>query len=267
MNFTNLEGLSPAELLPIGIEMGLLPRYLYKYRGPDEGTKLVFSQNTVWFSNPKNFNDPFDCQIISSTDNSRQELERFMLRTRPHLQWQPAELAVLVNIAYYNPEDWNKMVNESIRSTMDIVGVSCFSENFNNLLMWAHYANAHTGVCLKFDLLADPNFFITPLKVVYSTDYPLYNQVRGDDTFASKLLNTKSSDWAYEEEWRIIKQDGQGANYFLKPTLVEVMFGCKASEEFIEEIKKLAIDSDMQQLVYKKAEISNSHFALNFREL
>ncbi len=34
--------------------------------------------------------------------------------------------------------------------------VACFSQNYNNFLMWSHYASGHTGICLEFEVDADP---------------------------------------------------------------------------------------------------------------
>ena len=31
-------------------------------------------------------------------------------------------------------------------------GILCFSENWNNPVMWAHYADRYKGVCLGFDV-------------------------------------------------------------------------------------------------------------------
>jgi hypothetical protein len=31
-------------------------------------------------------------------------------------------------------------------------GVSCFSESWNSILMWSHYADRHKGICLGFDV-------------------------------------------------------------------------------------------------------------------
>jgi hypothetical protein len=30
------------------------------------------------------------------------------------------------------------------------VGVLCFSEKYDNILMWSHYAKSHTGLCVEF---------------------------------------------------------------------------------------------------------------------
>src|ERR1035441_3016297 len=31
-------------------------------------------------------------------------------------------------------------------------GLLCFSEEWNNILLWSHYADQHRGVCLGFDV-------------------------------------------------------------------------------------------------------------------
>ena len=35
--------------------------------------------------------------------------------------------------------------------------VVCFSKSHTNFLMWSHYASAHTGICLEFEIDIDPN--------------------------------------------------------------------------------------------------------------
>ena len=40
-------------------------------------------------------------------------------------------------------------------------GILCFSENWENPVQWAHYANRHKGICLGFDV---PDKFLTRIK-------------------------------------------------------------------------------------------------------
>ena len=81
-------------------------------------------------------------------------------------------------------------------------GILCFSENWNNPVMWAHYADRYKGVCLGFDIAEST-----------STGDPLLGQVKYvaerlrwppelDLKFAYDLLFTKFSHWSYEQEWR-----------------------------------------------------------------
>jgi hypothetical protein len=42
---------------------------------------------------------------------------------------------------------------EGLRQTLSRdTGLLCFSESWDHLLMWSHYANKHQGICLGFDV-------------------------------------------------------------------------------------------------------------------
>ena len=55
------------------------------------------------------------------------------------------------------------------------VGVICFSQTCDDILMWSHYGNCHRGMVIQFD----PNFFGTENldPVEYAGDRPTYNSV------------------------------------------------------------------------------------------
>jgi len=104
-----------------------------------------------------------------------------------------------------------------------IVGITCFAQRSNNLLMWSHYANKHTGICVEYDfsgpMTAAPNSLLLPVeytsmrpmipieKIVSITDAEV--EIEDDKIGAIypeilKALVTKSSIWEYEQEWRHI---------------------------------------------------------------
>ena len=100
-------------------------------------------------------------------------------------------------------------VREAIyRAFNDNVGILSLSEIADNELMWAHYANSHTGLVLCFDqqhgffsrrrTQNDEFYFVR--KVVYS-DSPAISIAKLD---GDALLVTKGANWAYEREWRMI---------------------------------------------------------------
>jgi hypothetical protein len=81
----------------------------------------------------------------------------------------------------------------------------CFSEVWDESLMWAHYAAKHTGVCLGFDVrdcLAE--------KVTYVAER-LHHNFAGETVpfspegqrIVQQSLYTKHDGWAYEKEWRV----------------------------------------------------------------
>jgi hypothetical protein len=84
-----------------------------------------------------------------------------------------------------------------------ISGLLCFSGGWRNPLMWSHYAERHTGICLGFDIPDSQ-----ARKVIYSTKRVrvetarLLNPEQIDQCTRDKLLLTKFSHWRYEDERR-----------------------------------------------------------------
>jgi len=83
-------------------------------------------------------------------------------------------------------------------------GLICFSKAWSNPLLWGHYSEKHTGICLGFDV---PDQFLKPviysehpmkIKIDSKTGLPIFNERN-----MSRLLRTKFADWKYEEEMRL----------------------------------------------------------------
>ncbi|MCW0504020.1 DUF2971 domain-containing protein [Aeromonas piscicola] len=108
------------------------------------------------------------------------------------------------------------------------LGVVSFSETSRNLLMWAHYANEHKGMCIGFD----PSVLDSLEKYGYNCEsyayYPEkinYDNLRVDihnlpdelfsESIAKKILTTKSDDWIYEKEHRCIVPIGWSDSAYL----------------------------------------------------
>lgn len=106
--------------------------------------------------------------------------------------------------------------------------VTCFSASgWDNQLMWSHYANSYSGICVEYDFEKMDEFigFMYPVK--YSKVRPTVSlkdlgltEFKEDDN--GKLITgevnmnaifsyllTKNECWNYEEEWRIINVDGE----------------------------------------------------------
>ena len=89
---------------------------------------------------------------------------------------------------------------------VNTVGFISFTDNWKSPLMWGHYTNNHTGVCLGIEIpeervlkvdyhkeRLDSLLNITPREAAFSED------------FKKKVITTKFSDWSYEREWRYVK--------------------------------------------------------------
>jgi hypothetical protein len=75
-------------------------------------------------------------------------------------------------------------------------GLLCFSLDWQNPLLWSHYADRHRGLALGFDV----NEQILK-QVSYVKDRPVLEKINIET--AHRLLFTKYEDWRYEREARI----------------------------------------------------------------
>ena len=131
-------------------------------------------------------------------------------------------------------------------------GVCCFCGGRETILLWSHYADNHRGIAIGFD---SDHFEDVLHRVIYSTErgeyHPLFN-ADPDDPYR-RVMKTKSPEWSYEDEYRIIiawqvctEREIKGRKmHFLEfpPEAVrEVVIGCRAPEELRREIIEIAKD-------------------------
>lgn len=119
---------------------------------------------------------------------------------------------------------WGMQIRQKQSKTM--TRIASFSSSFTNQLLWTHYADSHRGLCIGFLTAASPELSRAK-QVTYSDSLPIW---RGDDKdIISKVYNTKSKDWSYEKEWRVISQ---GAAYFPLPkaAIHTVILGARISD-------------------------------------
>lgn len=116
-------------------------------------------------------------------------------------------------------------------------GILCFSADWRDPVIWAHYSNKHHGLCLAFDIPKDVG---TAVRYV-SERLPLPERLRLDD--ATAWIFTKYNKWAYEQEIRccVTLDEVVDGLYFLgfgeSLKLVQVIAGarCGLSRETIVE--------------------------------
>ncbi|RYY86539.1 MAG: DUF2971 domain-containing protein [Chitinophagaceae bacterium] len=260
----NFRHSSMAELVKLAVSDGLIPRYVYKYRSINENTKSILSNARLWFSKPSDFNDPFDCQLVVQANNSEHDIATFLRKNAPSMSSK--DVKKYSRHWSKNLPKWRNLINQTINEHINNAGICCFAGNCENILMWSHYSEAHKGICLKFDILADPEFFSIPLKVKYDTEYPKYDHVKDSSNLVQHLIMTKSECWKYEEELRVLK-DHFGPVHFQKETLSEVIFGCNCPPNSIAEIKEILSDNFYPNIRLKKARTSKDSFKLEIGDL
>src|SRR3990167_9421058 len=95
-------------------------------------------------------------------------------------------------------------------------GVTCFCRSLTNPLLWSHYAAGHAGFAIGYDA-AHPFFggdkglnerFLHDVR--YEDAVPTLDRFALEELVMAAVL-TKPTCWAYEQELRIIKQQGNQA--------------------------------------------------------
>lgn len=119
--------------------------------------------------------------------------------------------------------DVKKALQEYQQVSFTIDKVS--SPGYSISAMWGHYGNKGYGVCLvfDFDIIQD---IIKPDKSVWGETIRYSNRYNGDICIENdnihqsfkkhkrKLFFTKTTDWKYEQEWRILKHVNDTNNYY-----------------------------------------------------
>jgi hypothetical protein len=237
--------------------------FLYKYRSLDEKSKQntldIIKYQKLFFSSPSEFNDPFECRPHFSFEASESEVEEYCdylcSRMIPNLSeiQRKEKVAILVRNCKDNPLAAAKYMAMAMQKEMETCGVLCLAERPSNLLMWAHYADNHRGICLGFNASDTNPFFGRALKVTYSQTYPTVNLFRDSrDSYHETITLTKSDHWEYEQEWRIIKHEqGRDSQLFSPSDLKEVIFGLDTKQRDIDDIINLLSETQQQPKLFQ----------------
>lgn len=171
---------------------------------------------------PKNFKDEnlvreimdkFDKQIISLSNSKGYDLN--LKKVLEHDGKTLAEFNDILSIVTNNfvpvitehQEEILKILNTELTNQF---GILSLTESPDNIAMWAHYSNVHTGLVLIFN--ADDEYFTTNSdindslraidKIRYSNKKIIFKSLK---YITSGPMFRKHKNWEYENEWRMIR--------------------------------------------------------------
>lgn len=238
------------------------PASLYKYYSDTKLNFETIKNNSMWYSAPCNFNDIFDCNISIDDEkifNNALNLfpDKRGVRTGSPM-WK--KLKEEINRGLY-------MLETQFNELRNTTGISCFSEREDSLLMWAHYANNHRGICVEYNLLnINKELGFTAVPIIYSNDRTCFDSIEsyGEKDiwkFFIESLTSKSMEWNYEKEWRIIRDQvacGSQWDVNKKGALLKmirpdsIILGCATNLEFEKEIMRYCDDNKIKLYKMKK---------------
>ncbi|HZZ68224.1 MAG TPA: DUF2971 domain-containing protein [Phenylobacterium sp.] len=229
--------------------------------------RQIVVENKLFLASPLSFNDPFDALPyidMKGTVRKERAYYRRLTRTyRPDLS-RPDRIKFADALMAMSREDKLRHLREGAYETARGMAVCSFAQSPNEVLMWSHYADNHSGICLQFN--TDNSFFRSslPLQVKYSKKRPSYNAIDpGPPAALVDIMLTKADFWSYENEWRLIEPRGGGIRSFPQEALSAIYLGCRASEENKALLRSWVAERRRPLEVYQ-GEASVSTFELNF---
>jgi hypothetical protein len=254
------------------------------------------------YTQPHLFNDPFEFEPhyeIASTDEG---ILKAALKEGEELGIPEADTKDFFNLII-REDNREERERRSKRILFELFcrmsGVLSLTERCDSLLMWAHYARSHEGFVVGFDLsqwdvTEGPGRGASPQghlrKVAYSEIRPSSRYLL--ELSYDEMFFTKSIEWEYEKEWRVIKtldvkleamlavmelvfEDKPVPSELSAPVMLvdfprasvqSVFLGARSRPEIRAAIEAATSSSrDYSRVALYSAEIDDKTFRLNFR--
>lgn len=195
--------------------------HFYKYMTSETAIKVISSQSLRW-SSPLKFNDPFDHQIGFSFPFTGEEIGEALLKEMELIIFggkvsfkEPTQISAIAmrlsaekeNLPKDNIiKDFAGVVEEIAGNMDDLVDnlhaavqkhmthsrVLCVTEKNDNVVMWSHYADEHRGVVLELRCIDEiDNTLLAACKVKYSRQFPSFPSL---DSFVKHLTGEEPLD-------------------------------------------------------------------------
>jgi len=246
--------------------------------------RLEYLENELLrFTQPNDLNDPFECHPIYPSKEEyvdflnkelKEEIEKIKKgnlgkrRTNYYISNSTEKYNSEINKVRNNEKENSReiYIQNSIKDLNSKLGIFSLSRRWNSTLMWSHYTNSHEGFCIGFNkdldyfLKEDPNssepkYIFNP--VIYGNDrikVPLLKGKRID----FNLLFTKSEDWRYENEERLLAKlvnrkivkdkDVKIPIYLFRvphSLIKEIIVGVAMEQKNIDIIRKFCIEKNI----------------------
>jgi len=256
--------------------------HLYKYRSLSKAgdarlyTGRMITHQELYFSHARSFNDPFDCMPVITLNSTKKEFEEYLKgffeRTQPGIS--RADKIASVKAISNDPKRNHKskqaleVMKEGFEQAMSLAGVLSLSETNSHVLMWSHYAECHSGICLQFKRCNKKGFFTEANKVIYHKSRPVFNLIKGNHEEISRdALLSKADFWSYENEWRLINpKRPPGVHRYPSELLEGVILGAKISDEDKDQLKEW-ISTLKHQVKLFQATINEKNFRIDINEI
>ncbi len=260
------------------------PGLLFHYQpGRIDWLCRMFVQSEVKLSDPRTFNDPWDCRPTFREMNEYSGVTRRRLVQRYWKEggvvWSDkftheTHLQTLCTDAEFEGWLWD-VEREYIRQITENWVIYCLSDRPDVHLMWAHYADRHRGLCLGF--LRDTPVISEASPVTYAKKLKTLRIGTPDEKAARDAFLTKSEVWRHEREWRALIRRSTTDNPGTSASpggfcridlegLVSITFGLQFSPWEREAVRQIARAHNWQG-TFMEAVKADDEYKIVFRDL
>lgn len=279
-----------------------LPRLIYKYRAVNEYSLKNLEEDSIWLSDPRNFNDPYDCSFTKTdeldsydpsvvidmalrsgiiSDEDQDSIDAILSSDKPTI--------TLMELGYPDRPEYGKAVGEALSATikkyeLGIISelsenmkqafkVCCFSEDPKSILMWSHYADYHKGFCIAYDFRELGNEDLRT-RMLYPAIYSNHmfdasgifskNKTVNNILYINQAALIKSREWEYEKEWRLVFSNGvlNEENGYQVPKAKYVILGTKIAKEDKDKIMEIC---NRKSIEVKQMQMSPVRYELDYQ--
>lgn len=223
----------------------------YTITSTDIVDKLIGDQATIKLSSAFNLNDPYELKFNLDIDPLADGHEAEFYRNNPGSnakdfeKWKSHSLEH-GGYTWYAEQQQRDAVAQSI-------ALSSFTSKNNNNLMWSHYTNNHTGICVEykpdlFEYLDTLKGHLASGPVNYSDEPPVVKGIEDPSSKIEKIIFNKQSEWKYENEYRVVflsKKDTEFISIDRK-FIKAVYIGSRASREIDSKILSICSNTDIE---------------------
>lgn len=267
--------------LPTATALASGVRQLFHYQRLDYADDVLLG-NRIKFSNPRAFNDPWDCRpqfsksVLDDPNVYEQHVE-YMTKVHRSILSKSKLITLETNLRT-DRSFMGKKIDEFTEgieiAIKDQYRIYCLSRLRACFLMWAHYTDSHKGICIGFNTAND--IFGEALEVTYLDTYPEINLSSLDDAaLAIYTLFIKAQQWSYEKEFRLagkeVATEGflrlHGGFLSFPPEALEmVIVGCMMPDSDVKRVRQLIACRKSPTALYR-AVPAQDRYELQLRQL
>jgi len=224
---------------------------LFSFRKCNEYLYKSLINEQLNLSSPSEFNDPFDCPILVLLKMYEDDVNELILKAYN----DSLKVSCFMKNIKLRPEK-----NENGNLITDDNGNFIYkkkheldADEYLNGLMWAHYADFHKGICIKYhfnkkmtNTIVDSDKIISYFMDIKYSDEDMLKYSNKDSISVEESFFLKGKNWEYENELRYLYFDiddtGKHKQINIPNCIEAVYFGVKCSQANKDTIMKILKD-------------------------